>query len=157
MYSLDQTQQIEAPLDEVFAFFSDPGNLARITPSWLSFRIHGPAPSALGEGSRIEYRIRWGLFTLRWVTRIARWHPPSDFQDAQEAGPYRVWLHTHRFSQRGSSVIMEDHVDYALPFGVLGRIAHRLRVRAQLEEIFDYRRRAIAEIFGDRPERAVAR
>ena len=68
MYSLDQTQQIEAPIEDVFAFFSDPGNLARITPSWLSFRIQGPAPPALGEGSRIEYRIRWGLFTLRWVT-----------------------------------------------------------------------------------------
>jgi ligand-binding SRPBCC domain-containing protein len=43
---------------------------------------------------------------------------------------------------------MEDHVDYALPFGVLGRIAHRLRVRAQLEEIFAYRRKAIEGIFG---------
>ncbi|HVQ54732.1 MAG TPA: SRPBCC family protein, partial [Thermoanaerobaculia bacterium] len=81
MHSLDQTQQIAAPLEEVFAFFSNPANLARITPPWLSFRIHGPAPSALGEGSRIEYRIRWGLFTLRWVTRITRWTPTSEFQD----------------------------------------------------------------------------
>jgi len=147
MYSLDRTQQIEAPLEEVFAFFADPGNLARITPSWLSFRIHGPTPSALCAGSRIEYRIRWGLFTLRWVTRITHWRPTSEFQDAQEAGPYRAWLHTHRFSQRGSSVIMEDHVEYALPFGLLGRAAHRLRIRPQLEAIFDFRRRAIAEIF----------
>ena len=42
---------------------------------------------------------------------------------------------------------MEDHVEYALPFGLLGRLVHRLRVRRQLEEIFDYRRRAIEEIF----------
>jgi ligand-binding SRPBCC domain-containing protein len=157
MHSLDQTQQIEAPLEEVFAFFSDPGNLARITPSWLSFRIHGAAPSALGEGSRIEYRIRWGLFRLRWVTRITRWRPSSEFQDTQEKGPYRTWLHTHRFSRRGSAVIMEDRVDYELPFGVFGRIAHRLRVRAQLEEIFDYRRKAIEQIFGARTGAAAVR
>ncbi len=157
MYSLDQTQQIEAPIEDVFAFFSDPGNLARITPSWLSFRIQGPAPQALGEGSRIEYRIRWGLFRLRWVTRITRWTPTSDFQDMQEKGPYRTWIHTHRFSRHGSAVIMEDHVDYALPFGPLGRLAHRLRVRAQLEEIFEYRRRAIEGIFGGAGSAAAAR
>ena len=67
----------------------------------------------------------------------------------QENGPYRTWLHTHRFARHGGLVIMEDHVDYALPFGVLGRIAHRLRVRAQLEEIFAYRKKAIERIFGD--------
>ena len=157
MYSLDQSQQVEAPLEQVFAFFSNPGNLARITPSWLCFRIHGPSPAALGEGSRIEYRIRWGLFTLRWVTRITRWRPTSEFQDMQEKGPYRTWLHTHRFSRRGSSVIMEDHVDYELPFGVLGRIAHRIRVRAEIEEIFEYRRKAIEQIFGARTATAARR
>ncbi len=157
MYSLDQAQSIEAPLEEVFAFFSDPANLARITPAWLSFRIHGDAPSALREGSRIEYRIRWGLFTLRWVTRITRWRPCSEFQDMQEKGPYRTWLHTHRFSRRGSAVIIEDHVDYAMPFGLLGRIAHRLRVRAQLEEIFACRTKAIEQIFGARAGAAAAR
>ena len=40
-------------------------------------------------------------------------------------------------------------MEYALPFGVLGRIAHRLRVRVQLEEIFAYRQKAIERIFGD--------
>jgi ligand-binding SRPBCC domain-containing protein len=148
MYSLDQAQRIEAPLEAVFAFFSDPANLARITPPWLSFRVQGTPPASLAEGDRIEYRIRWGIFTLRWVTRITRWRPTSEFEDVQEKGPYRTWIHTHRFFQRGSLVVMEDHVEYALPFGVLGRIVHRLRVRRQLVEIFAYRRRVIDEIFG---------
>jgi ligand-binding SRPBCC domain-containing protein len=65
----------------------------------------------------------------------------------QEKGPYAAWIHTHRFAERNGSVVMTDHVDYALPFGPLGRLAHRLRVRSQLEDIFDYRRRAIDEIF----------
>jgi ligand-binding SRPBCC domain-containing protein len=147
MYRLDQTQRIEAPIEDVFAFFSDPGNLARITPPWLSFRIHGPMPHPLAEGSRIEYRIRWTVFRLRWVTRITRWRPPSEFQDLQERGPYSVWIHTHRFSPSGSGVTMEDHVEYALPFGILGRIVHALQVRRQLDEIFDFRRKAIAQIF----------
>ncbi len=144
---LDQAQEIDASPEEVFAFFSDPANLARITPPWLRFRIHGAPPVALGEGSRIEYRIRWLVFRLRWVTRITRWRAPLEFEDRQERGPYAVWIHTHRFSRRGEAVLMEDHVAYALPMGVVGRIVHGLHVRRQLEEIFEYRRRAIDEIF----------
>ena len=147
MEKLERTQTIRgAGLPEVFAFFSDPKNLARITPPGLSFRIVGEPPP-LAEGSRLEYRIRWMLWTLRWVTRITRWNPPLEFADLQEKGPYAVWIHTHRFRADGGGVIMEDHVEYALPLGRLGRLVHALAVRRQLEAIFDYRRNAIAAIF----------
>ena len=43
---------------------------------------------------------------------------------------------------------MRDQVDYRLPFGVFGRISHRLAVRRQLEQIFEFRRRATERIFG---------
>jgi len=152
-YVLEQSQLIPASPDEVFAFFSDPGNLARITPPWLRFRIHGERPD-LRAGSRIEYRIVWTLFTLRWVTRIASWSPPASFVDAQEKGPYRKWIHTHRFTPSSGGVLMEDRVEYELPFGALGRLVHALRVRRQLEEIFDFRRRAIEEIFPARSRTA---
>jgi len=148
MYVLERSQSINASRPKVFEFFSDPGNLARITPPGLRFRIHGEAPASLAAGSRIEYRIRWTVFTLRWVTRITRWQPPREFQDLQEKGPYKVWIHTHRFTEGPEDVTIHDHVEYVLPFGPLGRLAHRLRVRRQLEEIFDYRRRTIEQIFG---------
>ena len=131
----------------MFAFFSDPRNLARITPPWLRFRVHGKVPETLAAGSRLEYRIRWTVFTLRWVTRITRWQPPSDFQDLQEKGPYRTWIHTHGFTEDETGVTVHDRVEYALPFGPLGRLAHGLAVRHQLEEIFAYRQKTIAEIF----------
>jgi ligand-binding SRPBCC domain-containing protein len=88
--------------------------------------------------------------TLRWVTRITRWTPPTEFEDVQERGPYSSWTHTHRFSplQGGArGVDMHDHVAYELPFGFLGRAVHRLLVRRQLEAIFDYRTQAIDRIF----------
>jgi ligand-binding SRPBCC domain-containing protein len=147
VYSLDRTQRIAAPLEDVFAFFSNPGNLARITPPWLSFRIHGSVPRELSEGARLEYRIRWAALSTRWVTRIATWSPPHEFVDVQEKGPYETWIHTHRFAEEDGGVVMHDHVDYALPFGALGRFVHGLRVRRQLEDIFDFRRLAIDEIF----------
>lgn len=113
----------------------------------MRFRIHGAPPERLAAGSRIEYRIRWTLVTLRWVTRITRWSPPDAFEDVQESGPYASWTHTHRFVPLAGGVEMHDRVAYALPFGLLGRAVHRLVVRRQLEAIFDYRERAIDEIF----------
>jgi ligand-binding SRPBCC domain-containing protein len=148
-YVLERSQVIPAPPEKVFAFFSDPGNLARITPPWLRFRIHGQRPE-LRENCRIEYRIRWTFVTIRWVTRIVAWDPPRGFVDEQERGPYRKWVHSHAFTREAAGVRMDDRVEYELPFGPLGRLVHALRVRRQLEEIFDFRRRTIQEIFPTR-------
>jgi hypothetical protein len=43
---------------------------------------------------------------------------------------------------------MRDVVDYELPFGPLGRIAHNALVKRQLDRIFDYRREAVAKALG---------
>lgn len=144
---LEREQTIPASAREVFDFFSDPGNLACLTPPGLRFRLVGPQQRQLSAGSRLEYRIRWTFLRLKWVTRITRWEPDAEFEDVQEEGPYRVWIHTHRFEPAAGAVVMRDRVEYELPFGALGRPAHRILVRRQLEEIFDFRRRAIEEIF----------
>jgi len=148
VHVLETTTRVPAPLEDVFAFFSDPANLARITPPWLRFRIQPPVPERMEEGARIEYRIRWLVFTLRWVTVISRWVAGVEFQDRQKRGPYRTWIHTHRFERDGAGgVLMRDRVEYQLPFGLLGRIAHAVLVQRQLQAIFEYRRRAIEKIF----------
>ena len=147
---LERTQTIPAPLERVWEFFSDPANLGKLTPPQLAFRIVAPPAGAMGAGSRIEYRIRWLLFRLRWVTRIRAWEPRRLFADVQEAGPYRTWTHTHAFEAAGPAAVrMRDRVEYTLPFGPLGRLVHALLVRRQLERIFDFRERAIREIFGN--------
>ena len=157
MHVLERTQTIPAAPDAVFAFFSDPGNLARITPPWLRFRLVGEVPTPIAAGARFEYRIRWLVFRLRWVTRITVWDPPHGFEDVEERGPYRLWRHRHSFEPGPGGVVMRDRVEYALPFGALGRLAHFLVVRRQLDAIFAFRRRAIAEIFPGEPAKKAAR
>jgi ligand-binding SRPBCC domain-containing protein len=146
---LERSQTIPAPLDRVWEFFSDPANLAKLTPPGLRFRIVAPPAGQMRAGSHIEYRIRWLVFRLRWMTRITAWEPRRMFADVQEAGPYRTWTHSHVFEAMGAAgVRMRDRVEYTLPFGPLGRLVHAALVRRQLERIFDFRERAIREIFG---------
>jgi ligand-binding SRPBCC domain-containing protein len=147
VYTIRRTQWISRSVDEVFAFFSDARNLEALTPAWLGFRILTPGPIHLAEGTRIRYRLRLHGIPVGWETEIRKWRAPHVFVDVQLHGPYRLWHHTHRFEAKGGGTVMTDIVRYQLSFGIIGRIAHRLIVRRDVERIFDYRFERIQNIF----------
>lgn len=145
-------QFVPAPLKTVFEFFSRAENLEQITPKWLNFRIISiDPPGEIRRATRIRYALRWRVFPIRWTTEITAWDPPHRFVDIQSRGPYRKWEHEHRFVAENGGTRICDRVTYALPFGILGNIAHRLRVRADVERIFAYRREIVAGRFGSQP------
>jgi ligand-binding SRPBCC domain-containing protein len=139
LYSLHRVTWVPLPLPRAFEFFSRAENLERITPPWMHFRIVTPGPIEMKQGATIAYALRVRGIPLRWLTEIERWNPPFEFIDVQAKGPYRLWRHTHRFSGVAGGTSIVDIVDYALPFGLLGRIVHRLQVARDLAKIFDYR------------------
>jgi ligand-binding SRPBCC domain-containing protein len=147
IYVFRQEQWISRPIDEVFAFFSEARNLEAITPPWLGFKILSMSSDSIREGTEIRYRLRLHGLPIKWRTEIRRWNPPICFVDLQRSGPYKLWHHTHRFEAHGDRTRMVDVVRYALPFGILGRAAHALKVRGDVETIFEYRRRHIHALF----------
>jgi ligand-binding SRPBCC domain-containing protein len=148
IYALRREQLVPRPLEEVFAFFSDARNLQKITPPWLNFQILTPEPIDIQPGTLLEYRLKWHGLGIRWRTRIVTWNPPHVFTDEQIRGPYRLWNHTHTFTAEAGGTRMVDVVNYQLPLGILGAMAHRLAVRRDLERVFDYRQQVIASAFG---------
>jgi ligand-binding SRPBCC domain-containing protein len=146
IYRLESSISVPVSLQEAFAFFENPHNLARITPAWLNFRIVSPERIQMRKGAEIDYQIRWLGLPLRWKTVITEYEPPFFFVDEQAAGPYAYWHHRHDFKPTEYGALVSDRVDYALPFGPVGRLAHRLAVRNQLQEIFAYRQDALAAI-----------
>jgi len=122
--------------EDVFAFFADAHNLERLTPPWLNFRILSSLDEGIREGSLIDYKLRLRGVPIRWQTEISVWEPSSRFVDAMRRGPYREWIHEHRFEARDDGTLMTDEVRYAVPGGGL---VHRFLVRPDLERIFRYR------------------
>lgn len=150
-HCLEQVTRIEAPVEEVFDFFSRAENLGPMTPPGLAFQIKSPTPIPMEVGTQIRYRIGLGPVPLGWHTEIMGWEPGRGFVDAQLRGPYRCWYHEHRFEADGRGTVMTDRVYYAVPLGPVGRLVNRIAVASMLRRIFDFRRRAIAARFGLRP------
>ncbi len=147
-YRLERIQPIPQPLEAVFAFFADAGNLERITPPFLHFRILTPLPITMQTGARIDYHLRLVGVPFQWTTRIEDYAPPHRFVDSQLSGPYQHWVHLHEFAASGKGTLMRDVVDYAIPYGIIGSLAQKLFVARMLDRIFDYRREAITACLG---------
>jgi ligand-binding SRPBCC domain-containing protein len=147
-YELRKEKCINRPLREVFPFFERPENLAKITPPSLGFSVQTPSPIEMKAGAVIDYGIRVIGIPMRWRSLISAYEPPVMFVDEQVIGPYALWHHTHTFREENGATVIEDVVRYALPFGPLGWLAHRLFVRRRLEAIFAYRTNVIEAVFG---------
>lgn len=143
-FTLDSTQTIHRPIEEVFAFFSDPKNLEELTPDFLRFQVLQATHPEIEEGTEIDYALRLRGIPVRWRSRILKWDPPFSFVDEQVRGPYRKWHHRHTFQDLDGATLVRDHVTYAV---LGGAMVNRCFVRRDLERIFDHRRAQLARRF----------
>ena len=148
-YQLYREQQLNCDLQTAWDFFSSPMNLPKITPKDMAFTVLSEQKTnKIFEGMIIDYTVSPLLgIPLKWKTRIISVIPNKSFTDFQEKGPYKLWNHHHEFIPNEKGVFMIDKVDYELPFGLLGNIAHALFVKKKLEKIFNYRFQILENLF----------
>lgn len=138
---------LPAPIEEVFAFFSDARNLEKLTPPYLQFQVLNEGPIEMRKGGLIDYRLRLRGIPIQWRTEITEWEPGRMFADNQLKGPYRKWYHTHTFESVDGGTLMRDRIEYVIPGGFLELLIYPL-VRRDVESIFDYRTKIMNEQFG---------
>lgn len=148
-HRLYREQQLNCDIETAWSFFSSPMNLSKITPENMGFTVLSDYNSEqITEGMVIDYTVsRLLKVPLRWRTRITHVEPNKNFIDFQEKGPYKYWNHFHEFIPNKGGVLMKDTVDYELPFGFLGKMAHRLFVKKKLADIFDFRYGVLEKLF----------
>jgi ligand-binding SRPBCC domain-containing protein len=148
MKSLIKIIRLPISVAEAWAFFSDPRNLARITPESMNFRITCELPATMYPGLIITYKVSPILgIPLSWVTEITQVKEKEYFIDNQLTGPYKFWNHQHFFKEIPGGVEMTDILHYAAPFGPLGRISEVFFIRKKVREIFEYRETAMRQLF----------
>ncbi len=150
VYAIKAVQKIPVDIDTAWRFFSSAANLAEITPSNLAFRIITKYPAdKMHAGQIIEYKLRPipGV-SFYWMTEITHINDKVFFIDEQRFGPYSLWHHEHHFRQIEGGVEMTDIVYYKIPYWFLGTLANWLFVHKQLREVFNFRYKAIEDMFG---------
>lgn len=149
MYRLYREQQLNCDVETTWDFFSSPQNLSEITPKDMGFKVVSHYQrEPIFEGMIIDYHVSPFLkIPLKWRTRITQVELNKSFTDFQEKGPYKYWKHFHEFIPNKDGVLMKDTVDYELPFGMLGTIAHRVLVEKKLAGIFNYRFEILERLF----------
>jgi len=147
-YTLFFEQQVARPRPEVFDFFSRAENLEVLTPPWLNFKILDVKPQPVQQGTLINYSLRVHGVPLRWTSEIVEWEPPHHFVDLQLRGPYKLWRHEHRFEERDGGTLISDTINLALPLGLLGQLAYKIKAKSDIEEIFTFRKEKIRALFG---------
>ena len=156
-YRLEARQTLTTDLDTAWSFFSDPRNLAEITPPDMRFRLTGrltgrltpETPAAAYPGLMITYRLSpLPGIEVPWATEITHVRAPHYFADEQRLGPYALWHHEHLFRAVERGIEARDIVHWALPLEPLSAPLARYLVIPRLREIFEYRARRLKERFG---------
>ena len=149
VYQLHTKQVLPISMEEAWDFLSNPANLSIITPPHMGFKILSGADRPMFPGQIIQYKVSpFKGVTTNWVTEITHVKEGEYFVDEQRFGPYALWHHKHFISPVEQGVLMEDLIDYKLPFGWLGRMMHPILVKKQLQSIFTYREAKLKELFG---------
>lgn len=97
---------VAAPVADVVGFHGTLEGFRRLVPPGAPMRIHH-ADDPLEPGGRLEFTLWLGLVPVRWEAVL---EPLPDrtgglddrgFVDRQVRGPFRSWVHEHRFTPLG--------------------------------------------------------
>lgn len=152
IHQLKREQQLNCDIETAWKFFSSANNLSKITPKDMNFIVRTKMESdEIYEGMIIDYYVSPLLgIKMDWQTEITQVNHLRSFTDFQNKGPYKLWNHFHEFIPNEKGVLIKDTVDYELPLGFLGEIAHNLFVKSKLENIFSYRFNILEQIFNQK-------
>lgn len=115
--------------------------MQRITPPDMDFEIISELPASIYPGQIIIYQIKLlPYIKINWVTEITQVVEGNYFVDEQRFGPYKFWHHQHLFNEVENGMEVQDIVNYAIPFGILGRLINSLFIKSRLDKIFQYRK-----------------
>jgi ligand-binding SRPBCC domain-containing protein len=127
MATIRSRSWVAAPVAEVFAFFDDPGNLARLMPPPVEIRLVAVEPAPPRPGSTFTFRYGLGPWQRTWTVRLLERVEGERFTDETLSGPVARFHHTHAFRAARRGTWITDEVEFHVgPDGRLGEVLDRL-------------------------------
>jgi uncharacterized protein len=132
--------------NELFAWHIREGAFERLNPPWHQFKVIERRGNIQNGGTvKIKMKIAGPIHTT-WLVKHSDYVEGKQFRDSQIKGLFSSWSHTHLFNSfERSSSILDDHVKYSLPWGMLSETLVSALINKKLNQMFDYRHRIISD------------
>lgn len=146
--------QTELPVSarEAYAWHLRKGALERLTPPWVNVSFLFPPSAPDEEGGRVGLRLQWGPISMKWILVHKNCIPNQEFSDAQVKGPFKYYMHRHRFlSNDPLSCKLVDEISFAFSFPFFNK-----RIESELSRLFEWRYEIIKadlKLFDSYPKR----
>ena len=148
LHRLKYTTIIDADLERVWSFFSNPNNLEELTPRNMKFKIQNNDDKSIYAGKIIYYNITpFAGIPMTWVTEITQFKEKDYFIDEQRFGPYKFWHHLHKFIEEEGKTMMIDEVSFSYYGGCIGDLLQHYLITSKIKDIFQYRAKVISHLF----------
>lgn len=143
--------RIKVNIDHLFAWHETKAAIARLTPPWVDLKMVGHT-GGIEKGTQVKFILKIFGIPFAWEAKHIEYEKNRLFRDKQTRGPFKTWIHTHEFEPVSENEsIMKDHVEYQLPFGLLGKLFQRMPQR-DLKRIFRYRHRVLKDDLENLPD-----
>lgn len=130
--------KIEAPAQLLFAWHQRAGAIERLTPPFENVAV-AERSGSIENGDRITVNVGvLGPLKIKWQLEHGDYIEGAQFRDSQVSGPFSSWSHLHKMVADGENSLIDDSIEYALPFHPFSALANRF-VEAKLDRLFDYR------------------
>jgi ligand-binding SRPBCC domain-containing protein len=101
--------------------------------------VGGVTSGLISQGQEVTWRAWHFGLPIRMTSRITEMQAPHYFVDEQVRGPFLRFRHVHEFNEVPAGTVMVDRIDFAAPFGLLGRLAERLFLARYLRKLIETR------------------
>jgi ligand-binding SRPBCC domain-containing protein len=101
--------------------------------------IGGVTSGLISLGQEVTWRAWHFGLPIRMTSRITEMQAPHYFVDEQVRGPFLRFRHVHEFNEVPDGTVMVDRIDFAAPFGLLGRLAEKLFLARYLRKLIEIR------------------
>lgn len=144
---------VDAPLEAVFSFHENPGNLALLLADLPGFRmLHHARSIRKGNTTWFEVRVARILPVVLGFRHVL-YEPPHRFGERLIHGPFSEFTHVHEFHPDEWGTLVRDVIEIRLPWWYGGEFVMRSLVAPLIARTFRLRQAAIMRLAEGRIKR----
>ena len=128
MAKIERSSTINASVEKVFAYISDPTNL----PEWLPSLTDARDITGEGVGQRWGWTYKMIGLSLKGESEVTEHIPNQRHVHKSTGGILSTWTYT--FNPEAGGTRLNLVVEYTIPVPVLGKVAERLVLRQNERE-----------------------